>query len=105
MSLVDDFILAANDEMDDAFGTTSMVCNGQTFDVVINSERKSYEGALGGLESEVQAVATAQPGDVSNPRGMLQKRAVVGGVNYRVAEVSVGVVAIDFVLADPGDSR
>jgi hypothetical protein len=105
MSLIDDFLLAGNDEVDTDFGTSTMVCNGQTFAVVMNDERKSYEGALGGLESDIQATATAQPSDVSNPRNMLQKRATVDGVTYRVAEVVTGPIAIHFTLADTNDSR
>jgi hypothetical protein len=82
-----------------------MVCDGQTFAVVTNDFRKSYEGALGGLESDIQAQVVAQAADVTSPRGLLQKRCTVGGVSYRVAEVSVGTVSIVFTLADPNESR
>ena len=105
MGLIDDFLLAGNDEVDANFGVSVMVCNGQTFDVVMNDERKSYEGALGGLETNISATATAQPGAVSNPRGMLQKRCTVDGVAYRVAEVVTGPVAVHFTLTDTNDSR
>ena len=105
MSLLDDFLLAGNDEIDTDFGTSTMVCNGQTFAVVMNDERKSYEGALGGMESDISATATAQPRHVSNPRGMLQKRCTVDGISYRVAEVVTGPVAIHFTLTDSSDSR
>lgn len=105
MSEIDDFLNSHADEIDSALGTVTMVCDGQTFSVVWNDSRKSYEGALGGLESDVQAQAVAQPGDVSNPKALLQKRATVDGVAYRVAEVAVGTVAITFTLADPNDSR
>ena len=105
MSLIDDFLLSGNDEVDTDFGTAVMICNGQTFPVVINDERKSFEGALGGLETNIAATATAQPSDVSNPRGMLQKRCTVDGVTYRVAEVVVGPVAVHFTLTDSNDSR
>lgn len=105
MSLLDDFILSGNDVVDATFGTVSMVCEGQTFSVVFNDSRKSYAGALGGLESIIQATATAQPADVTTPRGLLQKRCTVDGVQYRVAEVAVGTVAITFTLADPTESR
>ena len=105
MSLIDDFLLAANDEIDADFGTSTMVCNGQTFEVVMNDERKSYDGALGGMESDISANATAQPRHVSNPRGMLQKRCTVDGISYRVAEVVTGPVAIHFTLTDSSDSR
>jgi len=105
MGLIDDFLLAGNDEVDTLCGTVLMVCAGQTFAVVINDARKSYDGALGGMESAIQLTATAQPADVSNPRAMLQKRCTVDGVTYRVAEVSTGTVAVTFTLADPSDSR
>lgn len=105
MSIIDDFLLAGNDEVDAAFGTRTMVCNGQTLQVVWNDERKSYEGAMGGLESDIQAIATAQPKNVSNPKAMLQKRATVDGTTYRVAEVTVGNVAIVFTLASTSDPR
>jgi hypothetical protein len=105
VSLIDSFLNAAADEVDAAFGTSTMVCQGQTFQVVVNEARKSYEGALGGLETDIQSQATAQPGDVTDPRSLLQKRCTVDGINYRVAEVSVGTVAIHFTLADPNDSR
>lgn len=105
MGLIDDFILAGNDEVDTLCGTVTMTCAGQTFSVVINESRKSYDGALGGMESVVQLMATAQPSDVSSPRTLLQKRCTVDGVTYRVAEVSVGTVAIHFTLADPNEAR
>ncbi len=105
MSLIDTFLNTSADEVDAAFGTSTMVCAGQTFPVVVNEARKSYEGALGGLESDIQAQATAQPGDVTDPRSLLQKRCTVDGIAYRIAEVSVGAVAIHFTLADPNDSR
>jgi len=105
MGLVDDFLLAGNDSVDASFGTSTMVCDGQTFSVVLNGARKSYEGALGGLETDIQATATAQPGDVASPRGLLQKRCTVDGISYRIAEVEVGTVAVHFTLEDPNESR
>lgn len=105
MSLVDDFLNAGNDEVDATFGTVSMVVAGQTFNVVFNDERVSFEGALGGLESPVQAVATAQPSDVTSPKVLLQKRCTVDGTAYRIAEVAVGPVAVHFTLADVNESR
>jgi len=105
MSLVDTFLNAGNDEVDSTFGTVSMVVDGQTFNVVFNDERKSYEGALGGLESPVQASVTAQPADVTSPKGLLQKRCTVDGTEYRIAEVQTGAVAVHFVLSDPNESR
>jgi hypothetical protein len=105
MGLVDDFLLGGNDEVDGAFGTKIMACNGQTFDVVWNDARKSFDGEVGGLEPNVQAVGVAQPSDVTNPLQMLNKRCTVGGISYRVAEVVVGTVAIHFTLIDPNESR
>ena len=105
MSLVDSFLTGGNPEVDATFGVSSMVADGQTFNVVFNDERTSYEGALGGLESPVQATATAQPSHVTNPKGLLQKRCTVGGTSYRIAEVQTGTVAVHFVLTDPNESR
>jgi len=105
VSEIDDFLNGGADEVDTALGTATMTCDGHTFAVVWNDSRKSYEGALGGLESDVQASAVAQPGDVTNPKALLQKRCTVDGVAFRVAEVAVGTVAVTFTLADPNDSR
>lgn len=105
MSIIDDFMLGGNAEVDSMIGTRTMVCAGQTFSVVWNDSRKSYEGALGGLESDVQAVAVAQPKDVSNPKSLLQKRCTIDGESYRIAEVTVGNVAIHFTLAGINDAR
>ena len=105
MSLIDDFLNAGHAEVDATFGESVMVCEGQTFNVVLNDERKSYEGALGGLESDIQATATARPDAVTAPKTLLQKRCTVGGVTYRIAEVTTGPVAIHFTLADPNESR
>ena len=105
MSLIDDFLLAGNDEIDTDFGTSTMVCNGQTFDVVMDDVSQSYQGALGGMESDISVTFTAQPRHVSNPRGMLQKRCTVDGISYRVAEVVTGQTAIHFTLTDSSDSR
>jgi hypothetical protein len=105
MSMIDDFLIAGNNETDALIGTRVMVCAGQTFPVVFNDVRKSYEGALGGLESDLQATVVAQPHAVENPVSMLQKRCTVGGDAFRIAEVAVGNVAITFTLASAGDSR
>jgi hypothetical protein len=105
MSLVDDFLNAPADEVDALLGTETMVVAGQTFEVVWNDDRKSYEGALGGLESDVQAVAVAQPGDVTNAHALLQKRCTVNGKTFRIAEVAVGTVAVTFTLAGTNESR
>ena len=105
MSVIDSFLNIAATEVDTSLGVVTMVCNGQTFSVVWNDARKSYEGALGGLESNVQAQAVAQPRYVTSPRSLLQKRCVIDGVTYRVAEVSVGTVAITFTLADPSEAK
>lgn len=105
MSIIDDFLLGGNAETDAAIGTRQMVCAGQTFDVVWNDARKSFEGALGGLESNLQATAVAQPSAVTNPVGMLQKRCTIDGEAFRVAEVTVGNVAVTFTLASINDAR
>lgn len=105
MGAIDDFLNGGADEFDALAGTVSMTCDGQTFAVVVNGSRKSFEGALGGLESDVQAIATAQPSDVVNPRALLSKRCTVDGVAYRVAEVDAGTVAVHFTLTDPGNSK
>ena len=105
MSEIDDFLNGGASEVDTTLGVVTMTCEGQSFAVVWNDSRKSYEGALGGMESSVQASAVAQPIHVTNPRSLLQKRCAVDGVSYRIAEVAVGVVAITFTLADPSESR
>lgn len=105
MSEIDDFLAADADMVDAAFGTATMVCAGQTFSVVWNDSRTSMEGSLGGLETDIQATATAQPGDVTNPKAMLQKRCTIDGEAFRIAEVSVGAVAVHFTLASTNDSR
>lgn len=105
MSILNDFLLSGNDEVDSMFGVVTMVCEGQTFSVVENDSRKSYEGALGGLESDISMIVTAQPADVTNPRSLLQKRCTVDGVAYRVAEVVTGKIAVSFTLADVNNSQ
>ena len=105
MGQIDSFLLAGNDEVDSTFGTSVMTCEGQTFAVVANSERKSYEGALGGMESDIQASVTAQPRHVTNPNAMLQKRCTVAGVSYRVAEVDIGPIAVHFTLISDNASK
>lgn len=105
MGALDDFMNSGADELDSLFGTVVMACAGQSFSVVINGSRKSYEGALGGLESDVQAIATAQAADVSNPRSLLSKRCTVDGIAYRIAEVDAGTVAVHFTLADVNNSK
>ena len=105
MSDIDDFLLGGNAETDLAIGTRQMTCAGQTFPVVWNDARKSFEGALGGLESNLQATAVAQPANVANPVEMLQKRCTIDGEAFRVAEVAVGNVAVTFTLASINDAR
>ena len=105
MSGIDDFLNGGHTETDDLIGTRTMVCAGQTFAVVMPNAQKSYEGALGGLESDLQAIAEAQPGAVLNPNSMLQKRCTIDGNAFRVAIVDVSTVNIKFTLASAGDSR
>lgn len=105
MSEVDDFLLSGNSQVDETLGTQIMVCEGQTFNVVWNDARKSFEGALGGLESMIQASAVAQPGDVANPLAMLKKRCIIDGDAFRIAEISIGTVAITFILTSINNSK
>jgi hypothetical protein len=94
-----------NSETDNTLGTVTMTCEGQSFPVVWDQARKSFEGALGGLESDIQATATAQPSNVSNPLTLLQKRCAIDGDSYRIAEVSVGAVAIHFTLTSTNNAK
>ena len=100
MSL-DVFFTSAADEMDAILGTVTMTCEGQSFSVVWDGDDKAHQGALGGLESEIRATATAQAEDVSSPYGLLQKRCVVDGNTFRVASVRRGSIAVEFTLIDP----
>lgn len=97
---VDSFLTEFEDEIDAMLGTESMTVGGQTFNVVWNDDTKATEGALGGLEGDIQAVATAQASDVTNPRSLLNKRATIDGQNYRVSQVRTGTVAVHFILTD-----
>ena len=103
MSLVDDFMLSHNNEADTTMGVVSMICNGQTFDVVDNLASKSLEGDFGGLEPQVRGIVTAQPANVTTPLAMLNKRCTVNGTAYRVSMVDVGTVAIHFTLIDANE--
>jgi hypothetical protein len=103
MSLVDDFMLSHNDECDTAMGIVSMVCNGQTFNVVNNLFSKSVDGEFGGLEPQIRGTVTAQPANVITPLLMLNKRCTVDGLSYRVSSVDVGTVGINFTLTDPNE--
>jgi hypothetical protein len=105
MSLVDDFLNSGSVTVDPAMGTETMIVDGQAFEVVTNGARESFEGALGGMESDVRLTGMAQPRHVANPASLIQKRCTVGGRPYRIAEVEVGTVAITFILADTGDAR
>ncbi len=105
MSLVDDFLTAAEDAVDAMLGTETMIVAGQTFQVVWNDERLGGEGALGGIEPEIRATATAQASDVSNPLALRNSRCTVAGRAYRINEVTAGRVAVHFALVDPNESR
>ncbi len=105
MSLIDDFMNNAHDEVDAIMGTKSMVCDGQTFSVVWDDYGSDSDGGLGGLEPEVQAMATAQPSDVTTPSALKGKRCTVDGVAFRIYAVRVGSVAIRFDLCDPNESK
>jgi len=105
MSLVDDFLNSGSAVVDPLFGTETMVAGSQSFAVVTNGARESYDGALGGLESDIRLVAVAQPASVTAAATLIQARCTVGGKPYRIAEVEVGTVAVTFTLADVADSR
>ena len=105
MSLVDDFLNGSHDEVDAAMGAKSMVCDSQTFSVVWDDYSSDSDGGLGGLEPEVQAMATAQPADVTSPAALKGKRCTVDGVAFRIYAVRVGAVAIRFDLCDPNESK
>lgn len=105
MSLIDDFFTVSHDEVDSAMGTRTMVCNGETFAVVWDDYSSDSDGGLGGLEPEVQAMATAQPADVTNPAAMKGKRCTINGQAFRVYAVRIGAVAVRFDLCDPNESK
>ena len=105
MSLLDDFLNNSHDEVDATMGVKTMVCDGQTFSVVWDDFSSDTDGGLGGLEPQVQAMATAQPGDVTTPALLKNKRCTVDGVEFRVYAVRVGNVAIRFDLCDPNENR
>jgi hypothetical protein len=105
VSEIDDFLNGGATEVDVALGVATMTCEGQSFAVVWDGYSKTYEGALGGIESNVQASAVAQPGHVTNPLSMLKKRCTVDGVAFRVGNVRPGTTAITFTLTDPSESR
>ena len=102
--MLDDFLNNSHAEVDAAMGTKTMVCDGQTFSVVWDDFSSDTDGTMG-LEPQVQAMATAQPGDVTNPVALKNKRCTVGGVSFRIYAVRVGNVAIRFDLCDPAESK
>jgi hypothetical protein len=103
MSLVDDFLKAHDDESDATMGTSVMVCNSQTFNVVANLASKAVDGDFGGLEPRIRGIVTAQAANVTSPLAMLNKRCTVAGVSYRISLVDAGSVAVHFTLADPNE--
>lgn len=105
MSLIDDFLNNSHDEVDAMMGTKTMIVSGQTFAVVWDDYSSDSDGGLGGLEPELQAMATAQPSDVTTPAALKGKRCTVGGVAFRIYAVRVGDVAIRFDLCDPNESK
>ena len=105
MSLIDDFFATSHAEVDATIGTKTMVCNGETFSVVWDDYSTDTDGGLGGLEPEMQAMATAQPADVASPLAMKNKRCTVGGIAFRVYAVRIGQVAIRFDLCSPNESK
>ena len=100
MSLVDDFLTSGLDAIDATLGTAPMVCEGQTFEVVVGDSTRSYEGAMGGLAAPTSLTVTAQTADVSSYFAMLQKRCTVDGVAYRVAQISADNISLVFTLED-----
>lgn len=102
---VDDFLKANDDAIDAILGTKTMVCSGQTFNVVWNDETKALEGEFGGLEGDIQAVAVAQTADVTNPKSLIQKRCTVSGESFRIYQVRTGTVATHFILSDINQAR
>lgn len=105
MSLLDDFFNNSHDEVDGIMGTSTMVCNGESFSVVFDDYRNESEGGMGGIEPQVTALATAQAADVTNPLAMKNKRCTVAGVAFRVMAVTIGPVAVRFDLISPDENR
>lgn len=104
MSEIDDFLNTPADEVDRFLGTETMVCDGQTFAVVWNGATKANQGGFG-LGIDTQAMAFAQPGDVTNPYYLRGKRCTVGSDSFRVSRVEVGSVAVQFTLEDPNAAQ
>jgi hypothetical protein len=103
---IDAFLAGGMDAIDAAFGTTPMTVGEITIPVVANGLRKSYDGALGGLESVIGGQVHAQPKNVPGlPNSYLQKRCTIDGVEFRIAEVEAGTVNVIFTLAAPEQSR
>ena len=98
MSELDDFLNNAHDEVDARMGTSTLVVGSQTIPVVWNEDRSGLDGIDGGLDDQRSATAVAQPRDVTTPYSLRGKRCTVGTENYRIADVSVGTVAITFML-------
>jgi len=105
MGQLDDFLLGGNPVLDAVFGTVTMTVASQSFQVVFNDAREGQEGAIGGLEGDVQATVTAQPRHVSIPYSLLEKRCVVDGRDYRISDVTVGKIAVHFTLSARNDSK
>lgn len=105
MSELDDFMLSHNDESDATMGTDNMTCNGQTFAVVANILAKTLDGEYGGLEPQIRGTVVAQPSDITNPLTLLNKRASINSVVYRIVGVDTGTIGITFTLGDPNETR
>lgn len=97
---VDDFLTVSLNEIDSILGTVQMVIDGQTFNVVIDDVGNSTKGDDIGLVADFDVIACAQPGDVTNPRMLVNKRCTVDGIAYRVASVRSGTIAIHFMLTN-----
>lgn len=106
MGALDNFLLGGNDELDSTFGTVTMTCAGQSFPVVFGHAREGQEGALGGLEGDIQVTVTAQPKHVNDPYSLMEKRCTVNGRQYRVADVDADPdIAVHFALAATNEAR
>lgn len=83
-------------------GEDSLVIGSVTIPVVVDLVRDTYEGALGGMESQITANCYARPSNVAgDPLQHLKKRCTLNAKTYRIAEIAVGAVSIQFMLAAP----
>jgi hypothetical protein len=106
VSELDDFLLTGQAMGDSIMGEDSLVIGTVTIPVVVDLVRDTYEGALGGLESQITATCFAIPANVpGDPSSYLKKRCTLKGKTYRIAEVGIGTISIQFSLASPEETR